>query len=140
MERSLPSASYQTDAAWQAERAAIFAREWFCAARAEDLAEPGSHALVEVTGESILIVAGDAIPFGHRLGGFRHGVNAVRRLQSRVDEAPAHGGVFQPHRTGESAGMRRRFPRAACNSLLHFSHSRASNPAVPTLACLSGRR
>ncbi|MBO9604284.1 MAG: aromatic ring-hydroxylating dioxygenase subunit alpha [Novosphingobium sp.] len=80
MERSLPSASYQTDAAWQAERAAIFAREWFCAARAEDLAEPGSHALVEVTGESILIVR-------TREGDIRAHYNVCRHRGARLCDA-----------------------------------------------------
>ena len=80
MEQSLPSASYLTDAAWQAEREAIFAREWVCAARAEDVAEPGNHALVEVTGESILIVR-------TREGDIRAHYNVCRHRGARLCDA-----------------------------------------------------
>ena len=56
LEKSLPSSAYTTDQAWQAERAGIFAREWFCVGREEDLAEPGSHRLIDLNGESVILV------------------------------------------------------------------------------------
>lgn len=56
MEESLPSSAYLTPQAWALEREAIFMREWLCAAREEDLPEPGNHLQIEIAGENILLV------------------------------------------------------------------------------------
>jgi Rieske 2Fe-2S family protein len=80
MERSLPSASYLNEAAWQADRETIFAREWFCAGRAEDVAEPGSHVLVDVAGESVIVVRAKA-------GEIRAHYNVCRHRGARLCDA-----------------------------------------------------
>ena len=62
MERSLPSSMYITAPAFEADKANIFMREWFCAGRESDLPEPGSHVVLDVAGESVIVVrtkAGD---------------------------------------------------------------------------------
>ncbi|HEY0595865.1 Rieske (2Fe-2S) protein, partial [Sphingopyxis sp.] len=62
MERSLPSSAYLTDDAHRIDIDRIFAREWVCAGREEDVAQPGDHILVDLTGQSIIVVrtkAGD---------------------------------------------------------------------------------
>jgi len=56
MEKSLPSSAYLTDSAWRSDVDMIFTREWFCVGREEDVADPGSHVLVDVVGESIIVV------------------------------------------------------------------------------------
>ncbi len=56
LERALPRAAYVDDAVWQRERDRLFARQWFCVARIEDLPEPGDRLVVDVAGESILVV------------------------------------------------------------------------------------
>ncbi|MFO1239257.1 MAG: aromatic ring-hydroxylating dioxygenase subunit alpha [Sphingomonadaceae bacterium] len=56
LEKSLPSSAYVAPEAWQAERSAIFLKEWFCAAREEDLPEPGSHLTLDILGESVILV------------------------------------------------------------------------------------
>lgn len=56
LEKSLPSSAYTSAEAWHQERAGIFAREWLCVGRAEDLAEPGSHRVIDLAGESVLLV------------------------------------------------------------------------------------
>lgn len=56
LEPSLPSAAYVTEESFRRERDRIFLREWICAARAEDVPAPGGHAVIDVMGESILLV------------------------------------------------------------------------------------
>jgi glycine betaine catabolism A len=77
LEKSLPSSAYVTRAAWEAEQAAIFTREWLCAGREEDLAEPGSHQVIELSGESVLLVR-------DRGGELRAHYNVCRHRGSRI--------------------------------------------------------
>jgi Rieske 2Fe-2S family protein len=77
LERSLPSSTYTTPTAWKAERARIFAREWFCVGREEDLVEPGSHRLIDLNGESVILVR-------TRAGDLRAHYNVCRHRGSRI--------------------------------------------------------
>lgn len=55
MQKTLPSTSY-LDADWFArEKEEIFARNWFCAGREEDIATPGTAIVIDVMGESIIV-------------------------------------------------------------------------------------
>jgi Rieske 2Fe-2S family protein len=56
MERTLPRDFYLSDEIFCREREAIFYREWFCAGREEDLATPGDYLVLDVAGESVLVV------------------------------------------------------------------------------------
>ena len=56
LERSLPGSAYLTADAYTRDKATIFAREWFCAAREGDLPEAGDHLILDIAGESILLV------------------------------------------------------------------------------------
>ena len=56
LEPTLPSAWYCEAGIFKLEQERIFAREWLCVGRAEDLAAPGDHKLLNVLGESILLV------------------------------------------------------------------------------------
>jgi glycine betaine catabolism A len=56
MQESLPSRCYTTSEFFLREQSQIFAREWFCAGREEDLPAPGNHAVLEIANESILVV------------------------------------------------------------------------------------
>jgi Rieske 2Fe-2S family protein len=58
LERSLPRDAYIEPAFLERERAAIFAREWFAAGRGEQLPHTGSFRVVDVAGESVIIVRG----------------------------------------------------------------------------------
>lgn len=80
LEQSLPSSAYVTQAAWQAEKEAIFAREWFCVGRDEDLIGPGSHRLIEIGGESVLLVR-------TKDGELRAHYNVCRHRGSRICDA-----------------------------------------------------
>jgi len=56
MEQSLESAAYLTAEAFAEDRATIFNRQWFCAAREEDVPGPGDHRVLDIAGESVLLV------------------------------------------------------------------------------------
>jgi glycine betaine catabolism A len=55
LQKSLPSAAYTEQASFAREKEALFARQWFCAGREEDVADPGSAIIIEVLGESIIV-------------------------------------------------------------------------------------
>jgi Rieske 2Fe-2S family protein len=56
LQKSLPSSYYQSAEIFAQEKEKIFCREWFCAAREEQLPEPGDYLVLNVAGESILLV------------------------------------------------------------------------------------
>jgi Rieske 2Fe-2S family protein len=56
LERSLPSYYYTAPELFRREVDLIFTQEWFCAGREEELPSPGSSKVLEVAGESILVV------------------------------------------------------------------------------------
>lgn len=80
LEKSLPSSAYVTQGAWQAEREAILTREWICAAREEDLPEPGNHLQIEILGEQVLLVRTKG-------GELRAHYNVCRHRGSRICDA-----------------------------------------------------
>lgn len=55
LEKSLPSSYYYAAEMFEREKDRIFAREWFCAGREEELPSPGTILLREVLGENILV-------------------------------------------------------------------------------------
>lgn len=55
LQRSLPSFYYHSADIFAQERERIFFREWFCAAREEQLQKPGDYLVLDVAGESILL-------------------------------------------------------------------------------------
>ena len=55
MQKSLPRRAYCSAEHFAAEKAALFNREWFCAGREEDVAQPDSAIVIEVLGESIIV-------------------------------------------------------------------------------------
>ena len=62
LERTLPRAAYLDPEIFGLERERIFTREWVCVGRAESVAAPGEYVVLEVAGESVLLVRGhDAV-------------------------------------------------------------------------------
>ena len=59
LEATLPRDDYVAADRFSAERDFIFHKEWFCAGRCEGVANKGEYRLVDVLGESILIVCDD---------------------------------------------------------------------------------
>jgi Rieske 2Fe-2S family protein len=56
MEKTLPSSWYLQDDIFELERQHIFVKEWICVGREEQLAQPGDHLVLDVYGESILLL------------------------------------------------------------------------------------
>ena len=54
--RTLPRAYYFSQVLFEREKARIFCREWFCVGREEGLPKAGDYLLVDVAGESVLVV------------------------------------------------------------------------------------
>jgi len=60
LEPTLPSAWYLEDGFFELEREHIFMREWVCAAREEEIARPGDHKVLDLYGESILLLRNES--------------------------------------------------------------------------------
>jgi Rieske 2Fe-2S family protein len=56
LEKSLASEYYLSEEIFSAEREKIFSREWFCVGRGDQIAKPGDSLVVDVLGESVLLV------------------------------------------------------------------------------------
>ena len=56
---TLDAACYQSEEVWQAERERIWFGQWVLVGRSEDAPEPGDRFVVDVAGESIIVVRGD---------------------------------------------------------------------------------
>ena len=55
---TLPPAAYTDPAVYAAERERIFARDWICVARAEQLPNPGDYVCVDLPTQPIVVVRG----------------------------------------------------------------------------------
>jgi glycine betaine catabolism A len=92
LEASLPSEWYRSERFFRLEKERIFAREWVCIGREEDLAGAPSHRVVDVLGESILLLR-------NRAGALRAFYNVCRHRGSRLcrtDSPAAAGGITLP--------------------------------------------
>ncbi len=56
LDPSLPSVDYTSPDVYRLERERIFLRQWILAAREEDVPAPGDHVVLDLFGESILLV------------------------------------------------------------------------------------
>ena len=90
LERTLPTPWYRSQDIFQLEKERIFCREWFAVCREEELPGPGDNQVLDVLGESILLVR-------NREGRIRAFYNVCRhrgaRLCRAVDEKVAAGRV-----------------------------------------------
>ncbi|HUY97187.1 MAG TPA: aromatic ring-hydroxylating dioxygenase subunit alpha [Verrucomicrobiae bacterium] len=93
LEASLPRAAYVDPAHHARERQAIFWREWLCGGRCEELPRAGDYRVLEVAGESIVVVR-------DRDGSLRAHYNLCRHRGSRLvpdaTSAPGRSGAPGP--------------------------------------------
>jgi glycine betaine catabolism A len=97
LEAALPSSWYRRDDIFALEREHIFFKEWMCVARDEEFPEAGAHRVVDVLGQSILIVRNSQ-------GLLRGFYNVCRHRGARLcapagakvasDDLPVRGGVM----------------------------------------------
>jgi glycine betaine catabolism A len=92
LEQTLPSRWYSDEKIFRLEKERVFAREWICVGREEDLAAPGDFRLLDVVGESILLVR-------NRLGALKAFYNVCRhrgaQLCRTAGAAPTPGMAVQ---------------------------------------------
>jgi glycine/D-amino acid oxidase-like deaminating enzyme len=81
LQRALPASYYLDEAAFRRERERLLYREWCCAGRADQVERPGSLQVVEVAGESVLLVR-------TRAGELRAHYNVCRHRGSQVVPCP----------------------------------------------------
>lgn len=89
LEKSLPRAYYVSQDIFDAERERIFYREWFCGGREELLPNPGDYLVLDVAGESVLVVR-------TRAGDLRASYNVCRHRGSRLCNPPEDGEAVGP--------------------------------------------
>jgi Rieske 2Fe-2S family protein len=77
LEQTLPSSWYYADDIYALEKERIFCREWLCVAREEELPAPGDFRILDVAGESIILVR-------NRQGALRAFYNVCRHRGSRL--------------------------------------------------------
>ena len=100
LEHALPAAYYLDEAAFRRERERLLYREWFCAGRADRVERPGSLQVVEVAGESVLLVR-------TRAGELRAHYNVCRNRGSQVvPRPPAEPGGPQAGPAGKAGSLR----------------------------------
>ena len=81
LQKSLPSSYYLSDSVFTEEKEKIFFREWFCAGRVEQIAKPGDYLVLDVLGESILVVR-------TKEGEIKAHYNVCRHRGTRLVQAP----------------------------------------------------
>jgi Rieske 2Fe-2S family protein len=91
LEQTLPSSWYYSEATFALEKERILCQEWLCAAREEQVPKPGDHLVLDIAGESILIVR-------NRQGVLRGFYNVCRHRGSRLcrpDQGARAGAAVQ---------------------------------------------
>ncbi len=81
LESTLPSGWYRDPAVFRTEKERIFCREWIGVCREEELPKPGDYLVLDVLGESVLLVR-------NREGRLRAFYNVCRHRGSRLCRTP----------------------------------------------------
>ncbi|HMB61208.1 MAG TPA: Rieske (2Fe-2S) protein, partial [Xanthomonadales bacterium] len=81
LEPTLPSSWYLQDRYYELEREHIFMREWVCVGREEEIPAKGDHKVLDLYGESILMLRND-------MGEIKAFYNVCRHRGARICPAP----------------------------------------------------
>lgn len=94
LEPTLPSSWYTSEQVFALEKERIFCRDWICVARAEELAEPGAWRVIDVLGESLLLLRGPKGTLRAFYNVCRHrGTRLCRGPDDPAAQAPLPGGI-----------------------------------------------
>jgi glycine betaine catabolism A len=95
LQKSLPSEYYRSPEIFTREKERIFCHEWFCAARQEQLPNPGDHLVLEVLGESILVLRTKENEIRAHYNVCRHrGARLVSAPEEETSDIKFTGGVL----------------------------------------------
>ena len=99
LEPTLPSSWYRSERAFAVEKERIFSREWLCVGREEQLVEAGSFRLLDLLGESVILLR-------NREARLRAFYNVCRHRGTRLcrEAAPAGSAGHAPLAGGIAAG------------------------------------
>lgn len=99
LQKSLPSSYYLSEEIFVREKEAIFCHEWICAGREEQLPNPGDHVVLDVAGESILVVRTKENELKAHYNVCRHRGARLCEMQSspNLNEIKLSGGVLGPN-------------------------------------------
>ena len=97
LEKTLPSSFYRSPRIFRREKERIFFREWLCAGRQEQIPSPGDYLVLDVAGESLLVVR-------TRGGELRAHYNVCRHRGARLCPAPLAGAGAEAAALGGSGG------------------------------------
>jgi Rieske 2Fe-2S family protein len=92
LQPSLSRSAYWSDAFYHREQAAIFWDQWFCIGRDEEWTQPGSFRVVDVAGESVIVVRGEDGALRAHLNLCRH-----RGAQLLCGEGVVRGAIRCPY-------------------------------------------
>jgi len=97
LQRTLSRQHYWSEKIFAREKERIFSREWFCVGRQEELPNPGDYLLLDIAGESILVVrTKDGALSGH------YNVCRHRGSQLIFDRPPKHRAIPRKEAVGPS--------------------------------------
>lgn len=100
LEPSLPSSWYRSEAIFALEKERIFCREWVCVGREKELSGPGAYRVIDVLGESIIVLRNR----GEQLRAF---YNVCRHRGARLCQASSPwSGTVRPTAAGVVSGRR----------------------------------
>jgi Rieske 2Fe-2S family protein len=99
LQPSLPTSWYRSREVFGVERERIFCREWIAACHADELPGPGDHRVLDIQGESVLVVR-------DREGAVRAFYNVCRHRGARLCRGAAENSAAQAPLPGGVSGGR----------------------------------
>ncbi len=93
IERSLPSDWYTTDKIFNLEQEHLYSKEWVCAGRTENLPKTGDHKVLEIAGQSIIVVKNESGKLRAFYNVCRHRGAQLCSTGLEKDEVTLKGGV-----------------------------------------------
>ncbi len=151
--RTLPPAVYTSTAFHELELAHIFAREWHCVGRADELAEPGAYRTLAIAHEPVILLRGADGALRALSNVCRHRMSALLRGEGRVERrivCPYHAWSYDlagalvgaPHMGEEFRPEGTRLPALGLEvweGFVYVNLDAAAPPLGPRLAGLSER-
>src|ERR1700722_11533692 len=93
LEPTLPSSWYRSEKVYGLEKERVFFREWLCVGREEELPSPGSHRVLDVLGEGVILVRNRESQLNAFYNVCRHRGARLCRSESTPNAPALAGGI-----------------------------------------------